>query len=311
MKRALLLTCLLVLSDAAAARTPAIPNRAGSAADPAPREGVFAGATGPAAPSGGLNGSEAFSSSLFAGLQFFGDWPGDAAPASYELWWSNLGPTRIGRPRPGMILVDQLGAAGSVERRLVVKMRATAADGATVWAGPWVASDASSAGVGELRLSAAGEAISGKVTSAFQTLAWEGSRDRPANAPTQEPERPAPIEGPRDLGPFRVSFRGLERPRGSAVVRAAVTIHNVSERVQYLASGTFRAILTDADGAAQERNQIWQGSGEPAQVFNSTPALQPDGELTVRFTFNPDIRELDRLVLMRGEERIEFDLAGR
>ncbi|MBU3971364.1 MAG: hypothetical protein KKG54_11240 [Alphaproteobacteria bacterium] len=284
MKRALLLTCLLVLSDAAAARTPAIPNRAGSAADPAPREGVFAGATGPTAPPGG-----------------------DAAPASYELWWSNLGRTRIGRPRPGMILVDQLGAAGSVKRRLVVETRATAADGATVWAGPWVASDASPAG----GLSTAREAFSGKLTSAFLTLAWEGSRDRPADATPQEPERPAPIEGPRDLGPFRVSFRGLERPRGSAVVRAAVTIHNVSERVQYLASGTFRAILTDADGAAQERNQIWQGSGEPAQVFNSTPALQPDGELTVRFTFNPDIRELDRLVLMRGEERIEFDLAGR
>ncbi|TAJ59348.1 hypothetical protein [Brevundimonas sp.] len=113
------------------------------------------------------------------------------------------------------------------------------------------------------------------------------------------------------LQPFDVRFVQLERPRGSQIVRAVVTIRNVSERVQYLASGTFRAILTDADGAAQERNQIWQGSGEPAQVFNSTPALQPDGELTVRFTFNPDIRELDSLVLMRGEERIEFDLAGR
>lgn len=113
------------------------------------------------------------------------------------------------------------------------------------------------------------------------------------------------------LQPFEVRFVQLERPRGSQTVRVVVTIRNVSDRVQYLASGTFRAILTDADGAAQERNQIWQGSGEPAQVFNSTPALQPDGELTVRFTFNPDIRELDSLVLMRGEERIEFDLAGR
>ena len=113
------------------------------------------------------------------------------------------------------------------------------------------------------------------------------------------------------LQPFDVRFDQLERPRGSQVVRAVVTIRNVGEQVQYLASGTFRAILTDADGAAQERNQIWQGSGEPAQVFNSTPALQPDAELTVRFTFNPDIRELDSLVLMRGEERIEFDLTGQ
>ena len=155
--------------------------------------------------------------------------------------------------------------------------------------------------------------------------AWSGQPLHEAASPTSDqsaessvsPEPPLP--GTQDqpnaefqrLQPFDVRFVQLERPRGSQIVRAVVTIRNVSERVQYLASGTFRAILTDADGAAQERNQIWQGSGEPAQLFNSTPALQPDGELTVRFTFNPDIRELDRLVLMRGEERIEFDLAGR
>ncbi|MBW8303235.1 MAG: hypothetical protein K0M78_04700, partial [Brevundimonas sp.] len=155
--------------------------------------------------------------------------------------------------------------------------------------------------------------------------AWSGQPLDAAARPTsdQSAESPVspepPLPGTQDqsnaefqhLQPFDVRFDQLERPRGSQIVRAVVTIRNVGDRVQYLASGTFRAILTDADGAAQERNQIWQGSGEPAQVFNSTPALQPDGELTVRFTFNPDIRELDSLVLMRGEERIEFDLTGR
>lgn len=61
----------------------------------------------------------------------------------------------------------------------------------------------------------------------------------------------------------------------------------------------------------QERNQLWRGSGEPAQLFNGTPTLQPGGELTLRFTFNPDIGELDSLVLMRGSEQVEFDLAGQ
>lgn len=117
--------------------------------------------------------------------------------------------------------------------------------------------------------------------------------------------------GFQTLGGFGVRFDRLERPRSGGVVRAVVTLRNDTQQVQHLPSGTFRAILTDADGAGQERNQLWRGSGEPAQLFNGTPALQPGGELTVRFTFNPDIRALDSLILMRGQEQVEFDLGGR
>ena len=133
----------------------------------------------------------------------------------------------------------------------------------------------------------------------------------PPPAPQSPPADPAPSAGFQPLGAFDVRFDRLERTRGSGVVRAVVTLRNASEQVQHLPSGTFRAILTDADGAGQERNQLWRGSGEPTEVFNGTPALQPGRELTVRFTFNPDIRQLDSLVLMRGQEQVEFDLAGR
>lgn len=133
------------------------------------------------------------------------------------------------------------------------------------------------------------------------------------SAPGSGHSTPAPDNagGFSRLGPFEVRFDRLERAQGSVIVRAVVTVRNSSNQVQHLPSGTFRAILTDADGVGQERNQLWRGSGEPAQLFNGTPTLQPGGELTVRFTFNPDNRDLDSLVLMRGQEQVEFDMAGR
>lgn len=137
-----------------------------------------------------------------------------------------------------------------------------------------------------------------------------GSEPTPEPSPEPEPQQPAPQDGFQSVGKFDVRFDRLERPRGSAVVRAVVTIRNATETIQYAPSGTFRAILTDADGAGQERNQLWRGSGEPAQLFNGTPTLQPGGELTVRFVFNPDTPQLRSLTLMQGTEQVDFDLGG-
>jgi hypothetical protein len=135
-------------------------------------------------------------------------------------------------------------------------------------------------------------------------------------APTPAPQ-PAPPTGPQPaagfeaVGKFDVRFEGLERPRGSAVVRAIVTIRNATETIQHLPSGTFRVILTDADGAGQERGQLWRGSGEPAALFNSTPVLQPGAALKVRFVFNPDTPQLRSLTLIEGQEQVVFDLSSR
>lgn len=131
--------------------------------------------------------------------------------------------------------------------------------------------------------------------------------------PQTTPVPPAPAESSAfaALGAFDVRFDRLERTRGSAVVRAAVTVRNATETIQHLPSGTFRAILTDADGAGQERNQLWRGSGEPATLFNGTPALRPGGEITVRFAFNPDTPRLRDLTLMQGGDQLKFDLRGR
>lgn len=165
-----------------------------------------------------------------------------------------------------------------------------------------------------LQMSTASRSGSGNWTARRVANAGGGASQPPAPETPPTPSPPAPAPPPtssfQPLGGFGLRFGGLERPRGSNVVRALVTIRNESSQVQHLPSGTFRVILTDADGAGQERNQLWRGSGEPAQLFNGTPTLQPGAELTVRFTFNPDGRDLDSLVLMRGGDQVEFDLSG-
>ncbi|MNF07343.1 hypothetical protein D3C80_2075010 [compost metagenome] len=90
-----------------------------------------------------------------------------------------------------------------------------------------------------------------------------------------------------------------------------MTVRNATETTQYLTSGALRAILTDADGAGQERNQFWRGSGDPPALFSGTPAIQPGAAIMVRFIFNPDTPDLQTLTLIDGAERVEFALNGR
>jgi hypothetical protein len=145
----------------------------------------------------------------------------------------------------------------------------------------------------------------GAGASAVQAFAPDAGQ---TTSPTVE--TPGQAAGFQPVGRFQVRFDRLERPRGSAVVRAVVTIRNPGRQTRHLPSGTFRAVLTDADGAGQERNQIWRGSGEPAATFNGTPAVAPGEELTVRFIFNPDIPRLGSLTLASGQEQAVFDLTG-
>jgi hypothetical protein len=191
--------------------------------------------------------------------------------------------------------------------------------------GAWSQMESGFGDTAELRVGSDGQ-LTGRLWLQNGPVTFRGRRaeeDAPPTSPQPTPggsgspppapsaEQPPASGAFRPLGGFEVRFDRLERPRDAQVVRAVVTIRNATQRVQHLPSGTFRAILTDRDGAGQERNQLWRGSGEPAQVFNGTPTLQPGGELTVRFTFNPDIRDLRSLTLMRADETVNFDLAGR
>lgn len=143
----------------------------------------------------------------------------------------------------------------------------------------------------------------GAGASVVQAFAQDAGQATAVTAPDR-------AEGFQPVGRLQVRFDRLERPRGSAVVRAVVTIRNPGRQARHLPSGTFRAVLTDADGAGQERNQIWRGSGEPAATFNGTPVVMPGEELTVRFIFNPDIPRLGTLTLSNGREQAVFDLTG-
>lgn len=216
------------------------------------------------------------------------------------------------------------GGAPSLVRRLVF----TQLEGDRI-IGAWAGPDGFQGAEATINIGPEGDSLHGRLSRQIGSAeSWSARRLRPdpvpadpprpgpEPAPDPHPHTPAPNPSPsqhgefRALGMFEVRLDRLERPRAGGVVLAAVTIRNVGRTVQHLPSGTFRAILTDADGAGQERNQLWRGSGEPAQLFNGTPALQPGAELTVRFTFNPDVRDLASLVLMRGGDQVVFDLSG-
>lgn len=217
--------------------------------------------------------------------------------------------------------LDANGAPSLVRRFVFVQIDGDQTIGA--WAGP----DGFQGAEATINLGPDGESLHGRMLkqvgseetwSARRLEASPETSPRPAPTPLPTPAPSVPEGAPtapqgdfRGLGAFEVRFDALERPRGTGVVRAVVTIRNAGQQLEHLPSGTFRAILTDSDGVGQERNQLWRGSGEPAQLFNGTPTLQPGGELTVRFTFNPDNRDLDNLVLMRGQERVEFDVSGQ
>lgn len=258
--------------------------------------------------------------------------PTDIALTRYTgRWTTTLGDMvleRYGAGLMGTIARPDADGHPRVFRRLVFST------GSPHRVGAWAAPDSDFGGNFSLPTESAEGSFTGFFENADGSLrTWSGRRVESTPAPAPQPEPPAPSSpvptpapgapgsptgpAPRPsggferIGEFDVRFERLERPRSGGVVRAVVSIRNASQQVQHLPSGVFRAILTDADGAGQERNQLWRGSGEPAQLFNGTPALQPGGELTVRFTFNPDIPQLDRLVLMRGEQKVEFDLTGR
>ena len=85
---------------------------------------------------------------------------------------------------------------------------------------------------------------------------------------------------------------------------AFVTVKNITGSTQYV---NFRAVLCDGDGVCQERNQYYRASGEPAALFNATPAVQPGQELKIRYVFNPDSGSQPiKFTLHQADKRAEF-----
>ena len=176
----------------------------------------------------------------------------------------------------------------------------------------------------------------------FQMLVQHGERpasrtqlvrveDQPAPVP-QDPRAPSAPAGPtpapdqlpstrageqtsafQPLRQFDVRLDRVMEARGypTRQVHVFVTIRNASGRAQYITSGFLKALLSDADGVAQERNQVWRAGGEPAALFNSTPVVQPGGELRIRYVFTPDNGSRPAsFSLMEGDRRAEFSVTG-
>lgn len=118
----------------------------------------------------------------------------------------------------------------------------------------------------------------------------------------------------KPLRQFDVRLDRLWEARGypTRQVHAFVTIKNVSARPQYITSGFLTAVLTDADGVAQERRQVWRASAEPAALFTATPVVQPGAELKIRYVFTPDAGATpERLTLSEGDRQAEFQASAQ
>lgn len=137
----------------------------------------------------------------------------------------------------------------------------------------------------------------------------------PAPPPVEAPPAPAPAPSgafqPLNRVDVRVDRVAVARGYPTHQVHAFVTVRNTSGAPVYFTSGFVKAFLADADGAGWERSQPYRASGEPAELFASTPVIQPGGELRVRYIFlsEPDAR-LSSLTLSEGTTRAEFRVTG-
>jgi hypothetical protein len=193
-----------------------------------------------------------------------------------------------------------------------------------------------------LQLAPDGASFTGRIwRNGTQPDSWTGTKlrtaDDPSNEPTSpdlpatdDPSLPTPVppadgapSSPPATDPATTSFKPLNRvdvrvdrvvvARGYPThqVHAFVTVRNTSAVPQYFTSGFLKAVLADADGVSWERSQPYRASGEPAELFGSTPVIQPGGELRARFIFMPeDGAQLTSLTLSEGDKRAEFPVGG-
>lgn len=142
---------------------------------------------------------------------------------------------------------------------------------------------------------------------------------QPQPQPTQPPPSPAPAPAPtgsafKPLNRVDVRVDRVIVARGYPThqVHAFVTVKNTSASPQYFTSGFLKAVLADADGMSWERSQPYRASSEPAELFSSTPVIQPGSELKARFVFlSEDGAHLTSLTLSEGGREAAFPLGGQ
>ena len=244
-------------------------------------------------------------------------------------WQTSNGPVSLAVE--GNVLLGTFGASGSVHPGRMAMI----GNGLRVY-GAWdtQASSPRQRGRVDFDMSANGQSFTGQQSFNRQADPAAPERPRPWNGekgsapPPPEPlppaphpplppvvTQPVPQPGPVVSSPFKplrrvdVRLDRIVEARGypTRQVHAFVTIRNASATPQYISSGYLRAVLTDADGVAQERNQVWRASGEPAALFSATPVVQPGAELKLRYVFNPDEgSRTATFALSEGDKRVEF-----
>ena len=149
------------------------------------------------------------------------------------------------------------------------------------------------------------------------------SAPQPPEPQPPAPQQPAPGSPPTQPAPTSTGFKPLNRvdvrvdrvivARGYPThqVHAFVTVKNVSATPQYFTSGFLKAVLADGHGMSWERSQPYQATREPAELFASTPVIQPGGELKARYVFVPEEdARLTSLTLSEGSKQASFPVSG-
>lgn len=164
---------------------------------------------------------------------------------------------------------------------------------------------------------------------ASSASAWSGKRivaapaepqpapaPAPARTPTSDPlPQPGPIVGAalQSLDHFQVRMDEA-RAISDRRVQVSVTLKNTSQAGQRILTGVFVPIMNDADGLGVTSAQLYRATGEPPELFATTPSVPPDGEFKLRFIFQafPDGAPLRSFTLREsgGANVATFSIAG-
>lgn len=157
---------------------------------------------------------------------------------------------------------------------------------------------------------------------------WNGKRIVAQPSDSAPPPSPSPTPGPPppQLPPGPVtgsSVQALEhfkvrmdeaRAIADRRVQITVTLKNTSQSGQRILTGAFVPILNDADGLGVTSAQLYRGSGEPPELFATTPSVPPGGEFKLRLIFQsfPNGAPLRTFTLREsgGLEVASFDVSA-
>jgi hypothetical protein len=162
-----------------------------------------------------------------------------------------------------------------------------------------------------------GTAGSGSGETGTPPAGSTGSGPAPTPAPAPAP---APAPGGSSAGgasaPAADEFKPLWKyavkvesvdVRDDQRIQVVAVLKNRTQSPLYLTSGALMVSVVDPDGVAQQTGQFVRATGEPPQLFNATPVIQPGATIRVRYLFKPDGEDRpSKVTFTEGSRTAEF-----